>query len=44
LHQACRRRAAGQGPAAVLIAENIDILRIFYISPGKYGVPREKTL
>jgi len=28
----------------VLIAENIDILRIFYIIPGKYGVPREKTL
>jgi hypothetical protein len=43
MHQACRRIAAGQGPAA-LIAENIDILRIFYIIPGKYGVPREKTL
>jgi len=43
MHQACRRRAAGQRPAA-LIAENIDILSIFYINPGKYGAQREKTL
>jgi len=43
MHQACRRIAVGQGPVA-LIAENIDILRIFYVNPGKYGVQREKTL
>jgi hypothetical protein len=43
MHQSCRRSAAGQGPVA-LIAKNIDILRIFYNNPGKYGVPREKTL
>jgi len=43
MHQACRSRAARQGPVA-LTAGNIDILRIFYNNPGKYGVQREKTL